>query len=109
MRDPIERARYLLEMSGIDLGTDGNTLRDNSFLMEQMELREQLEEVQNSADPGSGLDYFVEQMEQRIVQHGEQFSLQWQESPQEARETVQRMQFFNRLHHQAENMIDDLI
>ncbi len=109
LRDPIERARYLLEMEGVDLGTDGETLRDNQFLLEQIELREQLEEVQHGADPGAGLGHFVEQMEQRIRQQGEQFSQQWQESSAEAKKTIQRMQFFNRLHRQAETMIDDLI
>lgn len=109
LRDPIERARYLLEMSGVDLGTDGETLRDNQFLMEQIELREELEEVQQGTDPATGLEQFVEQMEKRISHQGGEFAQQWRESPQEARKTVQRMQFFHRLCHQAESLLDDLI
>ncbi len=109
LRDPIERARYLLELSGVDLGTDGETLRDNQFLMEQMELREELEEVRQGRDPASGLEQFIEQMEKRISQQGVEFSEQWRNSPDGARKTVQRMQFFHRLCHQAESLLDDLI
>ncbi|MBL6969399.1 MAG: Fe-S protein assembly co-chaperone HscB [Gammaproteobacteria bacterium] len=109
LRDPIERARYLLELNEVDLGTDGETLRDNQFLLEQMELREELDEIQHGSDPGSALDRFVMQMDERIREQGEQFTRQWESSHEEARQTIQRMQFFSRLYHQAETMLDDLI
>ena len=106
LRDPIERAKYLLELQGGEMGTDGETLRDPQFLLEQMELRENLEEIQQDIE---GLERFVEQIEQQIRQQGERFSTQWQESPEQARTTVQQMQFFQRLIHQAELLLDELI
>ncbi len=109
LRDPIERARYLLEQSGVDLGTDGETLRDGAFLMEQMELRETLEAVQQESDPVAALEQFVEQMEGRIREQGELFAALWQQDGEQAKQVTQRMQFFHRLAHQAESMIDDLI
>lgn len=109
LRDPIERARYMLELSGADMGTDGETIRDNNFLLEQMELREELDEAMHGSDPGGALDGFVIQMEERIREQGEQFSKQLEVSQEEARKTIQRMQFFSRLYHQAETMLDDLI
>lgn len=109
LRDPIERARYLLEQAGVDLGTDGETLRDGAFLMEQMELREELESVQQGGDAVAGLEQFVAQMEEQIAEQGEQFSACWQEDGEGAKQITQRMQFFHRLAHQAESMIDDLI
>lgn len=106
LRDPIERAKYLLELEGVDLGTDGETLRDPQFLMEQMELREQLEEIEQNVEQ---LEQFVEQMEEKIQRQGERFSSQWQQEPEQARTTVQQMQFVQRLIHQAESLLDDLI
>ena len=109
LRDPIERARYLLEQSGVDLGAGRETLRDGAFLMEQMELREELESVQQEADAVAGLEQFVEQMEGRIGEQGDLFAACWQEDGVAAKHITQRMQFFHRLAHQAESMIDDLI
>jgi len=48
-------------------------------------------------------------MEERIKEQGEQFAQQLEVSHEEARKTIQRMQFFSRLYHQAETMLDDLI
>ncbi len=109
LRDPVARARYLLELNGVDLGTDSETLRDPEFLMEQMELRETLEAAQQAADPVSALEDFAQQMKQRIVEQGERFSQLWQEDTDAARIGVQQMQFFHRLASQSESIIDDLI
>lgn len=109
LRDPVARARYLLEQMGVDLGTDSQTVRDPEFLMEQMELRETLEAAQQAADPIEALERFAEQMRGRISQHGDRFSQQWQDDTDAAWLTVQQMQFFYRLAHQAEAMVDDLI
>jgi molecular chaperone HscB len=109
LRDPIARARYLLELMGVDLGTDSETVRDPEFLMEQMELREALEAAQQGSDPSGALEAFAAQMEARIAKQGEQFSIEWKDDTDQARVIVQQMQFFYRLAHQAEAMIDDLI
>ena len=109
LRDPIARARYLLELHGTDLGSDSETLRDPEFLMEQMELREELEMAQQSADAVTALEQFVEKMEAQIRQRGRQFSTLWQHAQDAAKSAVQQMQFFYRLAHQAESMIDELV
>ncbi len=40
LKDPLKRGRYLLELSGYNLGDEPHTTRDTAFLMQQMELRE---------------------------------------------------------------------
>ncbi|WP_397475284.1 Fe-S protein assembly co-chaperone HscB [Pusillimonas sp.] len=45
LKSPIERARYLCERAGCDLQTESNTNMDSSFLMRQMDWREQLDEL----------------------------------------------------------------
>jgi molecular chaperone HscB len=43
LKSPVQRARYILELNGIDVGFETNTVMPADFLMEQMELREALE------------------------------------------------------------------
>ena len=40
LRDPVERARYLLSLKGYDTGEESNTAMPPDFLMQQMEWRE---------------------------------------------------------------------
>ncbi len=49
LKDPVLRAKYLLEQAGEDVGFETNTAMAPEFLMRQMELRESLEEARDSA------------------------------------------------------------
>jgi len=50
LRDPLRRARYLLQLAGHDVGLESNTAMPAEFLMAQMELREQVAEAKEAAD-----------------------------------------------------------
>jgi molecular chaperone HscB len=49
LKDPVLRAKYLLEQAGLDVGFETNTAMAPAFLMRQMELRESLEEAKDAA------------------------------------------------------------
>jgi molecular chaperone HscB len=49
LKSPVRRAGYLLELNGVDVGSETNTAMPPEFLMEQMELREKLEETHDAA------------------------------------------------------------
>jgi molecular chaperone HscB len=49
LKDPIARGRYLLELRGVRLNAESETVRNPSFLAEQIELRERLEDVRDAA------------------------------------------------------------
>jgi len=53
LRDPLERARYLLELKGLELGMETNTAMPPEFLARQMELRESLELAAAEKDAGA--------------------------------------------------------
>lgn len=50
LRKPLSRARYFLELHGVDLGTESNTAMPSEFLIEQMEWREAVEEARLGGD-----------------------------------------------------------
>ena len=50
LRKPLSRARYFLELHGVDLATESNTAMPADFLIEQMEWREAVEEAEHGND-----------------------------------------------------------
>ena len=50
LKSPVLRAKHLLELNGVDVAFETNTAMPREFLMEQMELREKLEEAKKSTD-----------------------------------------------------------
>lgn len=50
LRSPVQRARYLLELEGVDVAFETNTAMPPDFLMRQMELREALEAAGDARD-----------------------------------------------------------
>lgn len=50
LKRPLERARYLLELNGVDAGFETNTAMPPAFLERQLELREALGEAGASKD-----------------------------------------------------------
>ncbi len=106
LRDPLRRAQYLLQLHGIDSDGETATTRDASFLMQQMELREALAGVRDAADPEAELDALMREIRQMIDQEVAQLAVQFEaatpDSLNEARETVSRMQFLNKLYNEAE-------
>jgi molecular chaperone HscB len=49
LKDPVQRARHVLELHGVDVAFETNTAMPAEFLMQQMELRESLEEAKSPA------------------------------------------------------------
>lgn len=53
LKDPVQRARHLLELHGVDVAFETNTAMPSDFLMQQMGLRESLEEAVGKKDSSS--------------------------------------------------------
>jgi molecular chaperone HscB len=53
LRDPVQRARHLLELHGVDVALESNTVMQPEFLARQMELREALELAVAERDAGA--------------------------------------------------------
>jgi len=50
LKSPVQRAKYLLELNGVDVGFETNTAMPREFLLQQMELREKLEEAKSASE-----------------------------------------------------------
>jgi len=50
LRDPVDRARYLLALKGFDTGEETNTAMPADFLMQQMEWREAVADARSGHD-----------------------------------------------------------
>src|SRR4026208_2627969 len=49
LKSPVQRAKYLLELNGVDVAFETNTAMPREFLVQQMEIREKLEEARDVA------------------------------------------------------------
>ena len=125
LKKPLKRSIYLLSLYGIEL-SDNDTSIDPSFLMEQMELRENLSEVESKDDPLGELDDILNDVNSRIKQAISALSNLFQqllcddeksgnekvESDEsllkKAKAQVLKMQFLNRLQEECLNKEEDL-
>ena len=101
LRDEQQRARYLLQLQGVHFDSDQDTTQDMDFLVAQMELREQIDTVDEHQEPLDRLDELALQARRQksdLVQtYQQQFAAQaWDQ----AKETVLKLQFFTRLQQQ---------
>ena len=100
--DPVKRARYLLEVNGLELNDETETTSDTEFLMEQLELREQLDECRSKDDPVACCEEIAEKLKSRAQQFANEFVEKLSEQQLEAaRQVSRKMQFINRIQEQV--------
>ena len=110
LKDPLKRARHLLELQGVEFNDEMATTSDPEFLMLQMELRESLGSIKQQTDPHSALANLYQQLQQHRDQYLEMFSQQFEKQDfATATATVQQMQFFRKLQQEAEMLEEELL
>ena len=111
LKNPLRRARYLLELRGRMINDQQTTQADPAFLMQQMELREQLGEIRGQDDPLAALDGLARAIDALYKALERELSqvLDGEDSDVEsAVALVQKMQFFTRLQNEAQELEADL-
>ena len=95
LKDPVQRARHLLELHGVDVAFETNTAMPPEFLMQQMELRESLDEAKTPA----GLDEMRKRLRQDKAQLQNQIAeaLDTKKDYAGAAGLVRKLQFLDRL------------
>ncbi|MDO6687324.1 MULTISPECIES: co-chaperone HscB [unclassified Agarivorans] len=101
LKDPLSRAQYLLSLQDIELGGEQQTINDIEFLMAQMELREQLAEIENAADPEQALEDFSKLLKQQRSDLSSSFEKAYNEQNFTfAADQVRKLKFYARLQQQ---------
>ncbi|GBF30054.1 co-chaperone protein HscB [bacterium MnTg03] len=101
---PVKRARYMLELSGLELNDESETTSDTTFLMEQIALREEIEECRTNADPPGCCDHIMDKLRSKADQFGSEFIANFDQGQlDDARISSRKMQFIQRI---LEQLID---
>ena len=105
LQDPVKRSRYLLEINGIDFPDDSTTTSDTGFLMEQIELREQVESCRQGEDGLQRSDEISARLAQRADELATEFDSHFEASEfDEAVTSSRKMQFVQRIQQQLSEL-----
>lgn len=109
LRDPVLRAGYLLELAGVAMRPE-QTTADAEFLMQQMMLRERLEEVRDEADPAAALDELGDEVRGLFAGEQQHFAEVFAAGDLEAgKDSLLKLQFLTKLQRQVEELEEDLL
>jgi len=109
LKDPLERAKYLCELHGVDLEVESNTRMPPAFLMEQLEWRESLDEAR-AAEDAAALEALYARL---MAEFGSETSalsvlIDEQHDYAAAGQAVRRLMFFDKTRSDVERAIDGL-
>ena len=103
------RAEYLLSLHGFDLTSEQYTVRDSAFLMEQLELREELDEIGQAKDEAR-LESFIKRVKGMFDSRHQQMVEQLNhETWDVAADSVRKLRFLDKLRSSAEQLEEKLL
>uniref|UniRef100_A0A486XK22 Co-chaperone protein HscB homolog n=1 Tax=Rheinheimera sp. BAL341 TaxID=1708203 RepID=A0A486XK22_9GAMM len=106
LKQPLLRAEHLLALRGLKISHEQRSFTDPLFLMQQMELREQLAEIEHSTDPDSVIDDIDRQLQQQknvlLKQLGAALEVATPEQDQQAADLIRKLKFFFKLQQELE-------
>ena len=109
LRRPFGRARYLLQLNGIDAFAAGNAAMTPAFLIQQMEWREALEEARSGRDPAA-LQVLSRQLREQTAALQASLATQIDEhhALAAAAETLRELRFMDKLLEEIDAAFDDI-
>ncbi|NIY82685.1 co-chaperone HscB [Vibrio hepatarius] len=110
LKNPISRAEYMLSENGVDIRAEQQTMQDPMFLMEQMELREELEEIADKTDPEDALFDFESKVSKMYKHHLRTVEDELNgELWLQAADSVRKLKFIAKLKNEIEQVEDKLL
>lgn len=106
LKDPVQRAKHLLELNGVDVAFETNTAMPPEFLVQQMELRESLEEAKSPA----ALDQMRKTLRQEKAQLEKQIgdAIDAKHDYGGAAGLVRKLQFLDRLDEEIDSAYEEI-
>jgi len=106
LKQPLLRAEHLLALRGLKISNEQRSFTEPAFLMQQMELREQLADVREQADPEQAIADIEQQLiqQRKVLQNAlhQALSARSTEQDQLAAELVRKLKFFYKLQQELE-------
>ena len=115
LKSPQRRARYMLELQSVSFDDEKDMALDPAFLMEQIELREALEELNHNSDPISSLNKIMLDIKKRITTILDDIREELGQvnlddvQKKKVKQLVHKMQFLNKLQQEAEYQEEKLL
>ena len=110
LKSPLSRAEYLLAENGVDIRGEQQTMSDPMFLMEQMELREEREDIPSSSEPEDALFDFDNKVSKMYKQHLKSVEQELNDGLwQQAAERVRKLKFIAKLKNEIELVEEKLL
>ena len=106
LKNPVQRAKHLLELQGVDVAFETNTAMPQDFLMQQMELRESLEDAKSAEA--------LDQLRKSLVQQKSQLEKRIGECIDDKHDyvgaagLVRKLQFLDRLDEEIDAAYEDI-
>jgi molecular chaperone HscB len=106
LKDPVQRARHILELHGVDVAFETNTAMPSDFLMQQMELREALDEAKTPAA--------LDEMRKRLRQEKARMEKQIAEAIDSKQDyagaagLVRKLQFLDRMDEEIDSAYEEI-
>ena len=101
--EPLKRGIYLLQLQGMDPLAPNNTQMPMDFLLQQIELRESLEDMPRAQDPEAEIDVVASRLQLQASQLENEFAQAYGSSDFEiAEKTVRKLQFIVKLQQQLD-------
>ena len=109
LQTDLSRAAYLLKLQGIELDEETDTQMDPMFLMEQMELREELESAEQADDCFAKLAGIRKQLRLSVVVQSKAFAAAVEQSDWTLARTITRQwQFLDKLQRETKSIEERL-
>ncbi|SFB79403.1 co-chaperone HscB [Pseudoalteromonas denitrificans] len=112
LKHPLKRAEYMLSERGIDIRAEQQTLQDPMFLMQQMELREELEDIKEANDPDAAISAFDKQIKKIDLDYHTQLKTLIAQTDIEqlhrTADVVRKLKFIYKLREELERVEDSL-
>lgn len=110
LKAPLTRAEYMVAEHGFDVRHEQETIKDGMFLMQQMELREELEDAEGASDPEAALDDFFDDVKRLIQEYTDEFVQRFEaEQFAEAAMAVKKLRFMYKLKDEGQALEDKLL
>jgi len=110
LKTPLNRASYLLKMQGLDPFDERDTVMNHDFLMSQIDLREELEVIEEDRD-SLGLEDFLERVDFHIEENTESIykAFELNSDHMDIKMYVRELKFYDQLYKEANKLMDELL